>query len=446
MFDRFRGRAASLALASALLASGTTALAATAAAAPGGNILLGPNTACAWGFQAGPDKVNIAYPDTGATYWGSNMAVPRGGYIEIGGQFPHARYLSMATYSRTSASVDGLNDQAIVPDAGSVNPFLDGADRTAGNRSYTVRLVDGRAPETDRPANTLYTTSSDGARSTAPNGALFLIRVYLPDTGADLAGGVPLPTVTLVEADGRRSTVPACEPAGYAAPATDPGTGAALIDTPAVGLFGTNPPAWSKFTNLPTAIAGLLFGNEITGDTVLPRVQEVTERLGAAGGFFDNPDNKYIATTMDTGLGEVLVLRGKAPTAPHTLAGTARMGAGQVRYWSVCSNNPWSTAVYQCVYDEQIPVDAQGFYTIAVSTGPHRPANARTECGIAWLPAGTLPQAVLMVRNMMPAPGFTESIQNLTRGSEAAGMGPYYPGGEYYRTVADFEATGCQGN
>ncbi|MGV9410845.1 hypothetical protein ACWDOP_13085 [Nocardia sp. NPDC003693] len=446
MLDGFRGRAARLALASTVLAGATTILAGAGTAAPAGNILLGPNTSCAWGFQAGPDRVNIAYPDTGATYWGSNMPVPQGGYIEISGQFPHARYLSMATYSRTSTSVDGLNDQAIVPDAGSANPFLPGADRTAESRSYTVRLVDGRAPETGRPANTLYTTSSDGARSTAENGALFLIRVYLPDTGADLAGGVPLPAVTLVAADGRRTPAPACAPAGYPQPPTDPGTGASLFDTPAVGLFGTNPPSWSKFTNLPTAIAGLLFGNEITGDTVLPRVQEVTERLGAAGGFFDNPDNKYIATTMDTGLGEVLVLRGKAPTAPRTLDGTARMGAGQVRYWSVCSNNPWSTAVYQCLYDEQIPVDAHGFYTIAVSTGPRRPANARLECGIAWLPAGALPQSVLMVRNMIPDPDFAEAIQNLTRGSEAAGMGPYYPGGEYYRTVADFEATGCGGN
>lgn len=435
-----RARRLSCALGVAVAAAVT---AAPATAAPQGlGLMLTPDTSCSWGLQVSPDKTNFAYPDTGATYWASNMPIPDGGYLEISGRFPHARYLSLTTYSPQSAAVDGLNDAAIDPDPGSSNPFRADADRTTADRSFTVRLVKGQAPQQDRPANTLYTTSADGARSAANNSAVFVMRVYLPDHGTNMAGGVPLPTVTLVDATGHRTPITACAPVTDPAPPADPGTGGSLLATPG-GLFGIDPPRWTKFTNLATGVAGLLLGNEITGDTVLPEVRALTTQLGGSGGFFENPDNKYIATGMDTGLGQVLVLHGKAPTTPHTLDGQSRMGTGEVRYWSICTNNPYTTAVYQCAYDEQIPLAPDGTYTIAISTGPNRPTNATPTCGITWLPAGPLPQSALLLRNMLPATTFPNAIQTLTPGQEHQGMGPYYPGGTYYKTVADFEATGC---
>jgi hypothetical protein len=44
---------------------------------------------------------------------------------------------------------------------------------------------------------------------------------------------------------------------------------------------------------------------------------------------------------------------------------------------------------------------------------------------------------------MLPAPTFAQAIQNAEPGSEAETMGPYFPGGRYYATTADFERTGC---
>jgi hypothetical protein len=98
---------------------------------------------------------------------------------------------------------------------------------------------------------------------------------------------------------------------------------------------------------------------------------------------------------------------------------------------------------YDCVRDDHVPLDSQGDYTIVVSTAANRPANATAACGVAWLPAGPLPQTVLILRNMLPAPGFSAAVQHAAPGTERATMGPYYPVGRYYASVADFERRGC---
>ncbi|MGH8345937.1 MAG: hypothetical protein ACRES5_05130, partial [Pseudomonas sp.] len=96
-------------------------------------------------------------------------------------------------------------------------------------------------------------------------------------------------------------------------------------------------------------------------------------------------------TYIDNRFGDVLVLHAKAATTPKTHDGETTMGAGQLRYWSVCKYRSLSdTAVDSCVHDEEVPTDAQGDYTIVVSSANKRPANARPECGIAWMDWGRL--------------------------------------------------------
>ena len=45
-----------------------------------------------------------------------------------------------------------------------------------------------------------------------------------------------------------------------------------------------------------------------------------------------------------------------------------------------------NTRVNDCLFDEEIPVDENGFYTLMISKAIDRPRNAVTSCGIAWLP------------------------------------------------------------
>jgi hypothetical protein len=48
------------------------------------------------------------------------------------------------------------------------------------------------------------------------------------------------------------------------------------------------------------------------------------------------------------------------------------------------------------------------------------------------------------MRNMLPSPGFTQSVQNARTGHEQQDLGPYYPTSTYYATTAAAEqALGC---
>jgi hypothetical protein len=124
------------------------------------------------------------------------------------------------------------------------------------------------------------------------------------------------------------------------------------------------------------------------------------------------------------------------------------MGSGQLRYWSLCSNEAFSQRVYGCVRDDQLPpsaYDSNGDYVVVVSDSADRPTGLPAACPVTWLPAGPAPDTVLILRNMLPDPTFTEAVQDAGYGDAAnhfqvTGLGPYYPVGRYYTTTASFDA------
>jgi hypothetical protein len=372
----------------------------------------------------------------------SALPIPRGGHIEIAGQFPHARYTSLITYNAQTQAIDGIHDTQIEPDPGSSNPFLPGASRTVTRRSYTVRIVNARIPVAGRAQNTLYTENADGSKSSKDESlAIFILRIYVPDLGDDIDGGVPLPRVSVVTSGGKRTTVADC-------PDVIPDTGAnetlaaSGTATPLPSLPVSASLVWRKYTNLATHDAAIYGAGTPIPAAVMPR----TDQVVGSGGFWENIDNKYIYAQMYQTLGQVLVLHAKAPTTPHTFAGERQMGTGQLRYWSVCAENPQTTQFFGCAHDEQIPLDRHGYYTIVISTAAARPSNATLACGVAWIPAGPLKRTELLMRNMLPSPGFKQAIQNVRVGHEQQDMGAYYPAGRYYASALDFEHTGCGGS
>jgi hypothetical protein len=400
---------------------------------------------CGWIARISGDQLNVAFPDAAANYWVAAIPVATGGYAELTGSFPHARYMSFIDYTAATQAIDGLADVQIAPDAGSTNPFVAGADRTAPRRSYAVRIVLGSAPAAGRAANTVYTSNADGSKSSPPGLALVIYRVYEADRGLDVAGGVSLPQISLVTAAGQRTTVPDCPDLslpdlGLTRLLASAGAGGAS-PLPTTGLGGRNPPTWVRYTNPVSGVVTALLNNELTGDSPYPALVQVTNLL-PSGGLFENIHVAYVTSSYTPGFGPLLAFRARAPTTPPTFDGTATMGSGQLRYWSLCTNNA-VTMFYDCVRDDQVPLDSSGYYTIVISTAANRPANATAACGIAWLPAGPLPQTVLILRNMLPAPDFANAVQHTTPGTERQTMGDYYPLGRYYATVADFERTGC---
>ena len=121
-----------------------------------------------------------------------------------------------------------------------------------------------------------------------------------------------------------------------------------------------------------------------------------------------------------------------------------------LRYWSLCKYGSIADgAADDCVYDEQAPLDAGVRYTIVVSTPAARPANARPECGVAWMNWGVgdgigVPHGgFLAFRHMLPSPNFKNSLwatQGL--GDERRALGDCRPEATYEAKAA-FEARSC---
>jgi hypothetical protein len=373
---------------------------------------------------------NVLALDTNAVYWSTHYVAVPGSRIRIEGEFPYARYISWNVYDAAGRPIDALSDVQLRPDPGSSNPFLPGADRFATPRTYTAWIEFGPRPANPAP-NTLYTGDS-------PTGQVWY-RVYVPDRGRDAKGGTPLPKVSLhgaapVGLDQCRETqapyLPT--PSGPALPdPTDDGN----------GYPGRNPPNWRLFENLCGSAIDILLDNE-DGEAFHP---DARGRCGDGPGFFANRDIAYVFTGTSRGFGELLVLRGRAPSFANTRPGRRRMPSGkQLRYFSICQYEPATQRVIDCAADDRVPVRRDGRFKVVVSTPEQRPRNARRRCGVGWIAWGSQPQGLLIYRHMLAAPGFAQAIQNVPApGRERAVMRGYYPSGRYLEDKAAFERRGC---
>jgi hypothetical protein len=409
-------------------------------ALPGGAAAQGLDTTCQFSLtRLDATTTNVLAVDTNAVYWGGTYAALPGTRIRIEGQYPHARYISWNVYDAAARPIDALSDVELAPDPGSTNPFLPSASRTAEQRDYTAFIEVGPRPEQPAP-NTLYTGDSQGGT--------FLYRVYVPDSGRDQKGGVALPRVTLEVADGSGAplSVEQCRElqAPYAQPLNDLIAGSAGVPDPTAdgdGYPGRNPPSWRLFENFCGAAIDIMLDNE-SGEPFHPGARD---RCGNGPGFFSNRDIAYVFTPTSRGFGELLVLRGRAPTFADTRPGPAVMPSGQqLRYWSFCQYEPATQRVIDCRSDDRVSVGPDGRYTIVVSTAEQRPASARPECGVTWLPWGPQTQGLLIYRHMLPDPSFAQAIQNVPEpGAERDTMGDYYPRGEYLAGPGEFQTQGC---
>lgn len=391
--------------------------------------------------QLDPGTVNVLFPDQSASYWSGGFAYVPGVRIRIAGEFPFARYMSWTAYDTALRPVDGLNDVHIRPASGSANPFLPGADRSARPRRYTVFVEFGPKPGDPAP-NTIYTGGPENPAS------VITYRVYIPNEGLDATGGVGLPRVTVEPQSGNAAALSGADCRRVAKPSF-----AALNDlyagqTPPPQLdgllaAGRPKPLWHKFVNLPIAVADSVFSTEDTEPARDALDRLPLEELGGQGGFLSNPDNAYVYAPISRAWGQVLVLRGKAPTFPHTRDWEPRMQRGQLRYWSLCQNEPQSQRFIACLADDQTVLNRHRRYTTVISTAAQRPANARPACGVNWIPWGPSSRGVLILRNMLPVPTFERAIQFATYGHERETMGGYLPTGHYLPDRGRFEKRGC---
>jgi hypothetical protein len=472
-----------------LLALGMLALGALLPAsspAARGDLVGGRFSDCFWRYGAfGVKDFNIAYPDAGATYWAAGFRRPPGSTLTLNGRYPHARFMSMQTYDLLGRGVDALADYQINPQPGSTNPFRPGADRTARKRNYEVSVIHQKNPGfpleayAGEPArNDLYAVPGSGPITERAGGAtheleLLMLRVYVPDKHRNLTGGVGLPQPTLTLADGTALRGQAlCD----AVDSESKALGHTRVPDPGSLLISPEAYRAMRYPNLLTAPVDVLGGlmsvpRQVppwfpavrkgkwraqydrryllqlwTGDDA-PGASRTPPQRSASGGFFPNVHNAYVRTAINRKFGKLAVFRGKLPTAPRTHGGNKRMGRGQVRYTSFCMNEaPVTTRVTDCAYDEQIPTNRKGIYTIVVSRKGDRPRTARASCGTAWISWSKRGDGYedpdfgwFQIRDMLPSRGFKHAIQlTSTPGDEKAVMGRYLPKLTYYKNARAF--------
>jgi hypothetical protein len=388
------------------------------------------------------DTANVLYPDSSAQYWSATYTAVAGTRIRIDGIFPYARYTSWNAYDPLLRPFAKLSDYQLQPDPGSANPFMPGADRNTPEsvRHYTLFITFSAA---DHPGpNTIYVDPSQH-----PAGVLTL-RVYEPDAGRDATGGVGLPQITW-ESTSAAGPPPGGSPCqGLEKPTSSSVTGAyAAQNGPGTGAPypGRNPPDWHKFVNICQSGADLFFDNAV-GDQLPQSGQNPCTNFGS-GGFLSNLDNAYVYAFVSQGFGPIVAFHGQAPTFAATNPDAAIMPSGvQVRYWSLCQNDPFSERYVACLRDDQV-IQRDGDYTIVVSPPGDWPAAAQQRCQrtVSWIPWGPQPQGVVLYRQMLADPSFTQAIQNVSYGSEAAQMGAYYPAGRYFADWRAVAQTFCRG-
>ncbi|AXQ28449.1 hypothetical protein D0B54_07030 [Solimonas sp. K1W22B-7] len=377
---------------------------------------------CSWLLRSDPDLLNIAFPDEAATYWVAALPALPGTRLRIEGEYPRSRYFSYNAYDPALRPTDAITDYQLDPAAGG-NPYRS-ADAAGGR--YVAYLKPGMVPEPREP-NTLYAGSIDLLnRADLPNPLWLLIyRVYLAE--GSRSGGVPLPKLTLETAGGTATPI-ALESCNPLPPEGLPGLVNGVIrdsSNPLPLPFPLAPkePQVLRFYGLPEALRQL-----VSNAVGFPLPLGAITGADTGGGFLSNVDNAYVTSMASRDQGSLYIVRARAPS--HALRPSdAPLGSAQLRYWSLCTNEFVSQRYVDCLSDYEVPVDAQGYFTLVVSDPAQRPSNATDAKAIAWLPWGSVyPDSVLIYRHMLPSPHFAQAVQNIPYGTPPVEvMGEYLP-------------------
>jgi len=399
----------------------------------------------AWNIQVNPQTDptglrNNQYTQTNSYNWVYELTNP-GAAALLQGQYPAVRYMSFELFNQTGTFIGGINGASIVPDSGQNNPFVSGS----AQGTYTVVISSSAAPPTPAP-NTLYTSGQTDL--------LLNYRFYYPTVPTNVTGGAALPTISI---NGVPITTCPAEP--IISPATSTVWGR-LDQTNFVGM----PPPKPYPATVALQLATTPPTNPPTPKAVVPT---------SSTPFFPSIDNSYLVTMLSREYlnspytNNLAVIRFMAPTFPNTQAGALASAPGQVRDWTVCTDDVVSTAVSRCAADNE-STNVNGFVTFVISDPGQEPsASTLSQWGATWIAWGALESSDVLysetgnqtytnangVFYFTPVyyfqtdadPNWAQSIRNIAQlpgPLQPVAMGAYWPTAGYC-TLSAFEALGA---
>ncbi|THD03604.1 hypothetical protein B1810_08625 [Panacagrimonas perspica] len=376
---------------------------------------------CGWMLAFDPTRTglgNTAFPEINARYWIAVVSdtAPAGSRLRIQGQYPDARYSAFHVHDGNLFVFEAISDNELVPDPGSANRNLDRTrrdDQVPVGGSYTAYVRINAAVPAVRETNTLYRPKPGALDAKVKKRTALAYRTYLPVGGNE--GGAPLPTLTLETPSGPKSLPNAADAAVCASIQKQFHTdGSALPVSLTPPVIPPAMPVFVKFDDTVLAAAGLGVGY--------------------------NPHNGFLALKSDRDYADFLLVRGKLPS--YTTQDQPQP-TPLVRYWSLCQYGAASTRVYACIADQQLKLDAEGYYNIVISRDWMRPVLLPAQYD--WLPWGTEKQGAVTIRELLAHPSFAKSIEKSSASQTAADRGEYMPLATYCSQAVLAAAAGTPG-
>jgi len=402
-------------------------------------------TSCAWPIVTNAQKVNVAYPDTDATYWTMPYKVEPGTRLVVNGTFPSARFMSFNTYDSTGGafSTNGVPgaifDYQITPNQGATNPYQKSVKRLGKPRgdNATSRTASGFKVrvQSDVPGTSPNTIPNAPAGTAAGSIGFLLMRVYLPKGGNFNA--VKLPSISVINAEGRRTVQP-CAPKQQ--------------NSPKAALAKLDDPTKAALRNIidkleleePTTTGGASRAGSA------PTIAFSRATAATTNSVFPNSASAYVSALFTPDPKRVVLVRAKAPRTPAlkppgTQAAPWPTKKYQLRYFSLCNNiyrKPWPVVINKtkgggtdlgCRADNATELDKRGRYTYVVAQQSKKNVVTRW-ANTTFVPTSNKNkryQEVLIFRNMLSNASFKKSAANAPQNDQPAGaaqaMGDYYP-------------------
>jgi len=374
-------------------------------------------------------------------YWGdtnnayAGVIVPSGPeYVfRFNGKFPNSRYMSIesAVYLDSGSAeglfgsagrlqdVDDAIDRTIVPDAGSTNPFLDGASYPGSNDYYTVDAVpDGVDWESPNQITIPADYSTDypddyGLRKVV----LISFRAISPNMDVQITPA-DLPTIQAIRVSDQ--SVVDCDPNfGPLGFASIPAFWDLVVETlnqnavpdgdiDLAAFFDVSGPA--EFIDNLRVIRGLLEAQYTTFEKWWPfRFNLVNIPFEGSAGV-----KGYLYGLTQMTPGNVAVIRFKAPSFLNTYSGEVETFTSRtdVRFWSMCVTDFIRGQALACMPDHMTQPDRNGYVTVVYGPDNGKVQDMATSLGYAFMADDRAPEQwedkalSFIYRQLLPSPWF----------------------------------------
>ncbi len=316
-----------------------------------------------YSFDTDPLHSKFYLGDTSAGYAVLSFVADPNIRLVVKGQFPHARFISLETQdTKLSINEDAIFDYQIIPDEGSINPFLEGNALNTANRNYTVIATQDVVKGSP---NAIRLPSKGKSQS-------IMYRIYSPNSGYKLSVA-DLPKVYAYD----KNTLKEVSCPRHA--------------------------SYPEQFHFPQFLADIYTTVNPTFEFKLP------PEMHAAG---LNKAASYMYAVSKLASNETMLLRFKTPTFTNTRNGQGNFHSSEeVRYWSFCNVNFPNNQTHNCLPDYLALPKEDGFQYIAVGKGDDVKREAERR-GYSFLPDTRKSNQNVMgfvYRNILPKKDFKES-------------------------------------